>query len=429
MSGENGTPAPVAALKKDPGMELLAHLGNLRQMEAGFVAGENGDSTVEKDPLGAIDQLADYINFARERMHGLEPVNHWQEKLGGESVDATDLAPFIDMEFPWLIEPLLCRGFLTQIQGAPKGGKSAFSLWLSLLAATGEWNKIKALESTPAEPRKVLYIAWEDPKILMAKRLSQYAVGLGYERTFLPKNIRFLFAPTFFANRADHVAAIQEAIKEYGADIVVIDTLSYAHECEENVADQMRVPMGNLSKMANDLQVSILYVHHTAKGAKEKSSWERGRGSAAIAAAWHILIDWGQREEGSDINPVLIQSKLGVDGTWQVHYNRQCNHPTDPKKVTGVAWSIETGDNKVDISAIAAGKKREKSGLERVHETLQSLYIESPKGVPGKNIVSCLADQGLGKSIVYRHLGELEETGVAAHKTVGKATFYFLTGV
>jgi len=387
---------------------------------------EADPTKVLENPRGALDGYIEILKAARQMLSSGSL--SWQKAIGGELVRAGELASYIDQEFPWLIEPLLCRGFLTQIQGAPKGGKSAFSLYLSLLAAIGGWAAIPELSRTqPATPLRVLYVAWEDPKIMMAKRLSIFGSGLGHARTFLPENLTFLFAPTFFANRNDHVAALSEVITDTKADIVVIDTLSYAHECEENAADQMRIPMGNLTRMAGDMNVSILYVHHTAKGSKDKSTWERGRGSAAIAAAWHILIDWGQREDGSDANPVTITSKLGVDASWLVHYNKEFGDPLKPKKVTSVSWDIESTERETSTTF---KKKTERDGEGRVLEALQALVIAAPnKFVPGRDIVEAMGHQGFGKSVVYKYLGNLEKTFQAVRKTEGKTTFYGLTNI
>lgn len=291
--------------------------------------------------------------FSRDK---LDAVVHarpdWKKSFGTVPVNATELAGLVDEPIPFIVSPLIVRGYLTQLQGVPKGGKSAFAVYLSLCATTGIWPQPEIMNS--ATPCRVLYIAWEDPKLMMAKRLSLYALGLGFERTFLPENLIFLFGPDIFIEEDLALDALKAAASDLKPDIVVIDTLSHIHSCDENSSSEMKLPMKHLDKFAKESDIGVLYLHHTAKGSGERILQDKGRGSSAIAAAWHVLIDWGLRADGSNSNPVKIQSKFEhAEIAWDVLYEKS----EDQNQVTTeVRWQIQ-GTQKKEKKSVAQLKR------------------------------------------------------------------------
>lgn len=371
--------------KNAKSLEALAHINNLREMEKGIVQGDR----LKEDPQGAIDQLAEYASFAADALRG-EFASDWKSVIKAKIVRAVDLAALIDAPIPYIVKPIIVEGSLTQIQGIQKGGKSAFSLLLSLCLATGTWPFPQYLAA--AEPVEVLYLAWEDPEIMMAKRLSLYAAGLGFDRTFMPEKLTFLFGPDLFVEREDHDLALRAAIAELKPKVIFIDTLSHIHLCDENAASEMKIPMKNLARIAQDCGVGIVYLHHTGKGSSEKIAQDKSRGSGAIAAAWHVLIDWGQRDKGSNINPVEVQSKYEHEWkNWAIAYEPVKD---DVGQVVAVRWTIDTpsGDDsrngKVDSrrTRIIETMKRVGPGFADGWMTAQDLVETTGLGVDSKTI-------------------------------------------
>jgi hypothetical protein len=261
-------------------------------------------------PSDLLEYFKGTIQCAELLLKNIDPseAKDWRAAFRTEPVTAKSLTSLIDEPIPYIIKPLVVRGSLTQIQGMAKGGKSSFSLYLALCAAKNVWPNPQYLVAEA--PLNVLYIAWEDPKIMMAKRLSLYARGLGLDKYDLPDNITFLFGPDIFIENDASVAMLKAAVDELKPDFVVIDTLSHIHLMDENASSEIKVPMKNLDRFAKEQNIGIIYLHHTAKGSSEKATQDKGRGSTAIAAAWHVLVDWGNREKGSNVNQVVIQSKF-----------------------------------------------------------------------------------------------------------------------
>lgn len=317
----------------------------------------------------------------------------WRAAFATKPVKATEMADLIDREIPYIIKPLIARGSLTQLQGIQKGGKSAFSLYLALCASTGAWPQPQYLVADA--PLKVLYIAWEDPAIMMAKRLSLYAVGLGFDRKFLPENLTFLYGPDIFIEREDHTKALEAAIAELKPDIVFVDTLSQVHLADENSASEMKVPMRNLYKVARDSNVGLVYLHHTGKGSAEKIAQDKSRGSGAIAAAWHILIDWGVRDKGSNVNPVEVQSKYEHEWkNWAISYNPQKDEFGNAESV---GWEIGS-----DLD-FAPGKSVVDKKRARIQAVFAQFAVTGKEWVTSQEVTE-VSNLGLDERSIRRHI-------------------------
>ncbi len=267
----------------------------------------------------------------------------WRRTLHASPVPATDLRVLVGQPIPYVVRPILVRGSLTQIQGTQKGGKSAFLNYLSMCASMGLWPNGPHL--TAPEPLNVLYITWEDPRIMMAQKLSLYAKGCDLEATCFPTNLTYIFRPFFSIEDPGHLEACKRMVSELGTDILIIDTLAHVHGCDENKADEMRLPMANLAALAEDSNIAVAYAHHIAKLSRDRSPQDKSRGSGAISAAWHMLVDWGVREEGSNVNPVQVQSKfLHKFLKWEIEY---IHDGTETQEPTYVRWDVRTCESEV----------------------------------------------------------------------------------
>lgn len=320
----------------------------------------------------------------------------WKDSMRVGPVPASDLVDLVDQPIPYLIWPVVVAGSLTIIQGAPKGGKSSFALFLALCATKNIWPTPDRLAAD--RPLRVLYLAWEDPKIMMAKRLALYLTGLGLSKKELPPELVFLFAPSVFVNQEQGTANLIAAIQETKADIVVIDTLSHIHGADdENDSVAMTVPMKNLARIAQETQAAILFAHHTGKGSKDKDTHEKARGSVAIAAAWHICIDWGRREEGSDLNPVKVISKYEHEELkWEIAYNKTRDDSTN--EVTAVNWDIR-----------APEARATKGSLSKRDQLVDVVRAFAGQGRPWVTTleVAEACDLGLDERSIRRHLASL----------------------
>lgn len=347
----------------------------------------------------------------------------WKACTRSEVVPLNSLAGLIDFQVDYLLRPALIRGCLTQLHGAPKGGKSVFALYTSLAVAVGNWSSgVWDLPEavSAAGPPNVLYISFEDSPLLIVQRAYKYLNGMGYDGRTLPANFHLCDNPALLLDTDQGNELLRNKIAEIKADLIVIDTLSYIHQAEdENSSADVKPLMANLKRIVRELNVSILYIHHSRKGgsgaeAQESASVERARGSSVISAAADVIIDWGNRN-GSNTTPVRLISKYDEGYDFRVLYVA-----TDSETVT---WKLERQDP-LDLAA-----NKQPSAQENANSVMEMMKIIAGQGcirVPGSNVTKIMADQGMSRMTVNRTLHKLVADGLisATPQGAGKATLY-----
>jgi hypothetical protein len=241
------------------------------------------------------------------------------EKKDAESLPAPVILCDIPETTDWVFEPLYMRGGITQIQGAPKGGKSSFALYTVLALAYGEWRAGKW--DPPTHPIRTLYIPYEDGLRRIKRRLISYARGMGYDQ--LPENLLLFRQPPILFFPKDLASWIR-IIKASKCDVVVFDTLAYIHSGDENKATDMSAVMASIKRVATECNCAVLLIHHNRKpssGGDVAGTSERGRGSTVIAGAHDIIVNWGNRTR-HNVTACEITSKEdeGGESSFEAEY-------------------------------------------------------------------------------------------------------------
>jgi archaellum biogenesis ATPase FlaH len=203
------------------------------------------------------------------------------------SISGTELGNLYQSEgeVRWLIEGLLPLQCLYIVGGAPKKNKSCIVQEMMLACATG----------TPAfgvfpvqEPIRVLYLQEESSPIELRERVDWLLRGRGSSWDDLGQ--LQLYQGTLRLDAGDiHVEEIIESyVREWGAKLVVFDSLRMFHECDEDKSGEMELVLTRLKRIRN-AGATVICVHHTTKQGDSTSSNPRPfrtlRGSNAIWAA------------------------------------------------------------------------------------------------------------------------------------------------
>lgn len=335
----------------------------------------------------------------------------FEEIVNAKCIPLNELKHLIDEEIQYAIKPISPRGTLTMVQGMPKAGKSTFSLWIAECAAIGHWpSGIFEIK----KPLKVLFIEFEDSKILTVKRASRYLAGAGFDPYILPSEFIYCEHPTLWLDSPKYEEALTAEIKLKGYELIVIDTLSFVHQAEsENDSADMKVLTAALKRIVTTTNCSIIFIHHTGKGAKDKAVAEASRGSSAIPACADVIMNWGDRE-GGNITPLSIISKYDDSLNCTVEYIRK-------DESGSVEWRVEREEKP---EAAPRGQR----GTEAVFLALQQIATSEPEGVRQSSVVAMMADQSMPKPSVLRHLGELVAQGKITKRLDGRAVLYSFPG-
>lgn len=194
-----------------------------------------------------------------------------------------------ETEEEWIVEPLLAKRRLIALYSAPKVGKSLLMLELAASMACGR----PVLGNNATEPIRTLYIDFEnDPRGDVRTRLE----SMGFTPDDLD-NLCYLSFPTLAKldtkQGADQLMA---ALKEYQAQVVVIDTVSRSVQGDENENDTWLSFYRHTGLRLKQAEVAMIRLDHSGK---DESKGQRG-GSAKsgdVDAVWRLnkISDHGYR--------------------------------------------------------------------------------------------------------------------------------------
>ena len=190
----------------------------------------------------------------------------------------------------WLIEPLLPCPSLTMLAGPPKVGKSWLCLFLALEVAN--------------HGHEVLYIANEDNERRLKSRVIDF-------NPFPPNGIHFLAGISSSRllpkghDAHDFIRALKDRYPKLKC--LVVDTLASirAEPPTKSKKDDYTLSeeeFSSLRKLAHELDLAIILVHHTRKATESDSSpVERLLGSQGIAATVETIMVMKQETGSQDV--------------------------------------------------------------------------------------------------------------------------------
>lgn len=320
----------------------------------------------------------------------------WDQITGSPIMSLADprMIDWIDKKVEYHIRPLCPKGSLIMLQGPAKGGKSTFMLFASLCATLGEWRGGGIFDVEA--PKNVLFVEYEDSNLLFMQNISADLAGLGMDRRSPPENFSHTYYPILQMEEDKFRDLFIAEINARKIDILVLDTFSHVHQAEdENSASDMKPVMGNLKRIAAATGASVVFIHHISKGASDKPTTEKSRGSSKIANDADVVIDWNHRPKGCNTTQVDVKSKLAGNFDFQVEYREERNHEGDLMLVN---WSFPDQTPQTDNSSPAL-----------VMEAIKIEFEKTRASVPFKDIYERV---DLAKQTIRRHIYELEKQGL-----------------
>jgi len=159
-------------------------------------------------------------------------------------------------EIEWLLEPYVCRGGFTLIQGAPKSGKTWLAAWIAVAVA---------------QTQEVLFVEEEGAPETLRDRL----------KPFLPDPTAVKLHVMFRKRtKLDVTSSIDGLIAEtlrISATLVVLDPFIALHSKREKESDEMAMVLDAVRQLITETGCAVLLLHHTRKG----ESWNKGSSTDA----------------------------------------------------------------------------------------------------------------------------------------------------
>lgn len=225
-------------------------------------------------------------------------------------VRAEDLLATLPLPRKWVIDDFLPRNIVAALIAAGGSGKSYLAMNLAISVASGGilFNKFM-----PSKEGKVVFISGEDDIAELHRRLHWSTSSLPkhvVER--IGKNIHFVdLADTFEAftekNRAGEVhmtnsvtnliSSIKESVGSE-VDLIIVDPVSRFRGGEENLAVDTTRFVQALQMFTNQLNATVLCLHHVNKGAKSNGTGQNNaRGSSALVDGVRLVMELNQLSE------------------------------------------------------------------------------------------------------------------------------------
>jgi len=206
------------------------------------------------------------IDFSNEdvapliRRDGAKP----RETKRFDILSLTDLANMPDPE--WLINGVLPKRGVVEMHGMPATGKSFIALDMALHIATGSsWH------GHSTEQGRVLYVAAEGATGYK-RRVDAWKASRGLHDI----DALFFVASGVQLHEEIEVEGLLDSlnVKELGVSLVIFDTLARCFVGgDENSSAAMGTLLEGASKIGDELDATVLLVHHTRKdGATERGS-------------------------------------------------------------------------------------------------------------------------------------------------------------
>lgn len=201
-------------------------------------------------------------------------------------------------------------GFISGTVGglvSPGGvGKSWFALELGMSIACADVTRHSILDIPVEKAGRVLMFAGEDPVTALHHRIRHLATFYDTAKVQEAINDNFHLMPCIGAgidlSNSFQCQTIEKAME--GCRLVIFDTLTRFHSLDENKADDAKIIMGNMERMAQKTGASILFLHHVSKasalaGMTELQQAARGSSVFVDNARWLSFVS-GMSEPEAD---------------------------------------------------------------------------------------------------------------------------------
>lgn len=236
--------------------------------------------------------------------------------------------------------PGLLKGTVGALVAPGASGKSFLALEIAASIAATPFNDdlYDGFGINPKSRGGVLYLALEDPAVVLQRRLHSMGQNIPPQhKTAMAINlvIEPMLGLGLDLMRDDHLNWITQ--QATGRQLVVIDTLSRAHQLDENSNGDMSLLLRRLEAVGAQSGAAVLFIHHISKGAsrdaqgadqfaargasvlvenaryvsylakmseKEAEKWsERVDGAALHSDRVSSFVKWGVSKQNYDVTP------------------------------------------------------------------------------------------------------------------------------
>lgn len=231
---------------------------------------------------------------------------------------ARPISDFLRQDFPppeWLVDGLIAKGTINMVFGPAGVGKSHFLY--SLLRCLDQGKKF--MYWRVPTPRRVALIDTEMPERLIQKRLKDWFGDSKPDQSLILSSglFRSVIDAHFKLDNEHHQRLLKELIVAEDIQVVIIDPLAPALDCDENSNNDVGLYMPFLTEL-RDEGITVILSHHSGKS---EESGQRGA---------------SRRRDYLDLNLQLINAKSLKNARFTTHFDKVREETPEP-----ITWTSE----------------------------------------------------------------------------------------
>lgn len=197
---------------------------------------------------------------------------------GDEAVRPVSATEFLleDQEpLKWILKGLLAEESVALLVADGGKGKTTLLTQLCLCVADGR----TIFEYDVVRQNPVLYVLAEGSRPAFRERviLAKRSIDVSFA------NLPWFIQPGDCSDYKIGSAGLEAMIEQSKAKLVVLDTLGYFHDGDENKANDWKTHvMVPLRALISKYHCSFVLVHHQTKASPDREGWQKGRGTTAM---------------------------------------------------------------------------------------------------------------------------------------------------
>lgn len=290
-------------------------------------------------------------------------------------------------EVKWRIQNLVPESGIVIIGATAGSYKTYVAQHLALCAATGR----DFLEMFEADPCNVLYVDEENGQVLLTRRFAQ--LKNGHELHEYPKNLYVCVFQGLKLDEPEGAYILGELIRDYGAEIVIIDSMVRFMIGAEDKASDVRKVFETLKDHISAYNCAFIILHHTTK--RNGQGMAGLRGSGDFAAFADVVLMLSKYKGGIRFT---LEKNRHIDLSQLEDFKVSVRHPSDHNLAVRFEY------NGLEAKNLTRGEKV----IDDLREWVREKGIEILKS---SNAETAMGVRSHPRSAVYEALRELVERG------------------
>jgi len=318
--------------------------------------------------------------------------------IGAQNLYKKDL-PEID----YLIDDFIIKAGLTYIVGPP----ASFKTGLMILTAIAGACRKKLLNFNINKPFKTLFIDEENGIRNTKDRFVKLLNGLNVDIFKEIKDADIIFANiSNFVFTKYHVDELEEVIKKYTPDLIVVDNVARCLKGSERDEKDVALILCLLKPLIEKYGVSFVIIHHTRKGNAKKLDDIRGSGDfGGQCDNTFMLRQCGRKDKVKKFIMIHSKARYGLE-------------------IDAINFTVDSVDDELYVKYVGTAVDNIQSVIDVIKQDLM-IWISNnlSKTYKTTELINAMKDKGFKTDSIRKAISLIVDDEVLLHGKKGEYIF------